>query len=337
MIDTIAFTTSACLLPRFRDITNLPIGWRAKACGELQDRHAQKLDLFCEPIDLHLYGIASHLTSVRANLPKILWGHNARLIKSRQEFEKAMSWLKLFLVSIVAPLPPDTEIIPQQTSGISTNHYTRIDLAWHFPAEAGVFAALSEVKHDKIRAGPSLIKGQTVHLEGSFLEILVYDKVRQMGVMKQFPELLHRVEFRLKGKALKEDYCGNDGAGYSHLPFEWCPIVMRRIAGETHASFLPGGKPGIHQFVADLDHEYPVIRIVDRYIGSQGLTRESARKFRNRVNQLRRPRQSSRSFVDFFPAGDWTTPPELELPKDEKRHHDWRYEYVLSTALTPPK
>ena len=329
MIDTICFTTSASLKRDFRVPDQLPKDWTAKACGAYtNDPISQKFILQCEPIGLRISGHQSHLTRVEVSLPKILWGHNAKLIKTGEAFTSALGWLNYILRSILDPLPPNVGLIPDSMASTPDCHYTRIDLPWHFPADSGVFIALSNARHGKIRSLPSLIKGQTVHLQGSFLEILVYDKIREMGRMKDFPYVVYRAEFRLKGKALSEFYRSPDGCGYTHLTFGWSRQVRRKLAMETHAGLLPQcDGNSIYDYVAYLESNHPTIEATNLYIHILSLKRESARKFTKLVYVRRGPPQATRTFAEFFPSGEWPAPPEVELPHEERQHWAWLDQY----------
>ncbi len=335
MIDTVRFTISAALRPGLNILSNLPAPWKAKACGDYtDDLLTQEIVLICEPIGLRVYGNASRLNAVEVSLPKILHGHNGRLIKNAEELETAFAYLEYILASLLTSLPPNTRLIPVGKERTPDCHYTRVDMPWQFTADVGVRMTLANARHDKIRSYPSSFKGgQTIHLKGSFLEICAYDKVREMKLIKEYPHEIDRVEFRVKNRALSEIYPFSDGTGYTHLTFAWCLETMRRIAEETHANLPPAGGNGIHQFIADLDSELPAKNILERYIVSQELKRETARKFKNRVEQLRRPVQHGRSFSELFPKGEWPVPIEVESPELEKAHSEWFAQYVQQSFL----
>jgi len=328
MIDTISFTIDAHLRPDLQ-LNALPIGWTANACGQMMNDHAfQKLDLVCKPIDLHIYGSARGFTSVRANLPKILWGHNGRLIKTEDELKVALQWLDWFLRSVMEPSEPNDGFIPGMSPMTAACHFTRIDMAWHFPMESGVFAALSRARHKKIRSLPSFIKGQTVQLDGSLLEIIAYDKVEQMRLRKQFHHHIHRVEFRVKNKGLSEVYRRPDGDGYLRVTFDWCKYVMRKIAEETEMDIVQCAGKTIEQYVADLETDYPLIPALQRYIQTRGLCRESERKFRKKVQRIVRGKSELRSFADFFSGDNWPALLEIELPEEEAKYRKWLENYA---------
>ena len=323
------------LWPELNVLSNLPKPWEAKAYGTFTgDRHTQEVTLICKPIGLRIFGNTTRFHAVEVSLPRILFGHNGRLIKNAKEFENAFACLEFVLNSLLTPLPPNTRLIPDGEKRTPDCHYTRVDLPWQFPAEVRVRMALENARHEKIHSYPSSFKGgQTIHLKGAFLEICAYDKIREMKLIKEYSHEIDRVEFRAKNKALSEIYLFNDGTGYTHINLTWCQETMRRIAAETHAEVPPVGGNGIHQFIADVDTKHPTLDILNWYIVSRGLARESARKFRNRVEQSRRPVQRGLSFSELFPKGGWPAPVEVELPDREKEHTEWLAQYVRQTVL----
>jgi hypothetical protein len=328
MIDTIAFTISGHLRSEYDSIHDLPRAWKSKACGDLErDKEFQSVMLTCKPIDLTIFGSGRGFNSVRANLPKLIWGHNGRVITTEAELTLSFQWLEYLLGLILKPSFPNKAFVPGLPD-TPDSHYTRIDLAWQFEPEKGVFYALSNAEHEKIRSLPSLIKGQTVHLRGSFLEILCYEKVRQMQLRSHLGNEVHRVEFRLKNRALNDVYLGPKGEGYTCIPFEWCKHLMRRIAAETEGHPLAVAKGTIAQFLAEIDAEAPGFRIVEKYKHFRRMRPESARKLEKQIRSCRHTTPGMRTFADYFPMGDWPPPIQIPLPQHEEWHQWWLAQHI---------
>lgn len=335
MFDTIRFTISARLKPSFSVPNNLPEGWSADACGVYSnDSRFQKFRLECAPIGLRVWGDQFKITSVEVSLPRILFGHNGRLIQDEQSFIAAMVWLNYFLRSILDPLPPNDGLIPGLSARTPDCHFTRIDLCWHLPGTSGVLASLGNAQHERIRSLPSFIRGETVSLRGSFLQIVAYDKVREMRLMRGISSEIHRVEIRFKNKALTEVYPYADGNGYRHLTFSWGEQMMRKVASETHARILPSlPEKGIHQFLAFLETEWPLLDATENYVRICDLSRESARKFRKKVQALKPASKAVHTFASLFPLGPWPSPPEVRLEIEEQLHNDWLLNYPKQSLL----
>jgi len=329
MIDTLSFTIDGRLRPDIAHLSELPNEWTVETRTTSQtNRTHETIALKCDAIDLMLFGRNDAFIAVRANLPKILWGHNGRLIKTEDELKVALQWLQWILTTVIIPNWPNDGFIPGMSPMTAACHFTRIDLAWHFSMESGVFAALTRARHQKIRSSPSLIKGQTVHLKGTLLEIIAYDKVEQMRLRKQFKHHIHRVEFRVKNKGLSQLYTLPDGDGYSRITFDWCKYVMGKIAEETETDIVQCAGKTVEQYVADVEADYPLIPVLERYIQTRGLCRESERKFRKKVQRIVRAKSELRSFADFFSGDNWPAPLEIEMPEEEAKHRRWLENYA---------
>lgn len=128
MIDTINFTTNARFKPWVGDFSNLPINWFTNACGQLSTDHpTQTMALVCKPIDLRISRRGTTVTSVTVNLPKLLFGHNGRLIASKDQFNQTMDMLDWFLKQVLEPNSPNDGFIPGYTTSTPNCHFTRIE------------------------------------------------------------------------------------------------------------------------------------------------------------------------------------------------------------------
>lgn len=324
MIDTITMMCSGALRREYLGLQDLPLDWQCRACGYLSPcTELQSVIVECKRLDLRIWGCGRGFNRIEANLPKLLFGHNGQVITTAEQLECSIQWLEYLVGLIMTPAGLYAGFFPGRPTPIIGNHFTRIDLAYQFPAEAGVFLALSNASHPRIRSQHSLMKGQTVHLKGSFLEILAYEKVRQMRIGSKVPNDVHRLEFRLKNRALSELYLGNGNEGYGKLTFDWCRDVMRKLACETQAPPLLGKVGKVCHFLAAIDAEAPLLDVVDKYIHYRGLRRDTARKLRKEVESVRRADVVTLKLSDYFPQGDWPPPKQIELPEVEAAHRSW--------------
>jgi hypothetical protein len=260
MIDTISFTTNARFKSWLGDFTSLPLDWFASARGRLsKDLNTQSMALVCKPIDLRIYRQGPTVTSVGVNLPKLLFGHNGRLIENKSQFELGMQWLDWILRQVLEPNWPNDGFVPGYTHSTPDGHFTRIDLAWQFPASLGLRSALEFARHPKIRSHTSNIRGQTVELRGTLLTIKVYDKLRQMlkmvKMVKSNQPAIDRWEVSLIAKGLAEVYQTHDGLGYSQITWLWIEHTMRKIAAELECTVALVNDYGIAAFIAYLQRK----------------------------------------------------------------------------------
>lgn len=325
MIDTISFTTNARFKPWLGDFTSLPIDWFASACGRLSnDLNTQSMALICKPIDLRIYRQGPTVTSVCVNLPKLLFGHNGRLIENKGQFELGMQWLDWILRQVLEPNWPNDGFIPGYTQSTPDGHFTRIDLAWQFPAAFGLRSALEFARHPKIRSHSSNIRGQTVELRGTLLSIKVYDKLRQMlKIVKSNQPAIDRWEVGLLAKGLAEVYQTHDGLGYSQINWLWVEHTIRKIAAELECTVAPVSKIGIASFLAHLQHRFPNASVVEDYIRIKPVKGQAASRVRRQVADYGAQHSSALAFADLFPSNG--TPPlhEIQIPDLEREHAGW--------------
>lgn len=249
MIDTIAFTTAAALQHHWLQPSVPWPDWKRKLTNDRSSKYeSQSLTIYCGNLGINVFGSGIWIKSVRANLPKLLWGHNARVIQTEDQLELALSRLEHLMRLLATPLIPNDAIVPARKLRTVNCHFTRIDLAWQFPFSSGVYTALKLARHRKVRAAVSEIKGETVQHRGSLIEILCYNKEAEMR-RPCTPLQPMRVEIRVKNKALRDCYRFGNGRGYDRIDFHWCRETIRLIAGETESpavTLLPGG---IRQFL----------------------------------------------------------------------------------------
>jgi len=338
MIDTISFTTAGTLHAPFNDPSALPPPWKAHAHGGFRrDPEVQSFKLECKSIGLRLFFRSGHLTSAEVDLPKLLWGHNGRLITMPSELNDAFAWLDAILKALLKPAFPHAAFIPGDSQTALTYHFTRVDLCWHFPSERGIYFALSHASHEKIRSSPSFFRDESVSHKGSFLAIKCYDKVRQLKVHDKLRRVIHRVEFSLRNKALKEIYPRSDGTGYINLSLDWCMDTIRKIAAETYVEIPRPPEGTIAQFIAHLEFVAPMLKTTDLYIHYRGMARQPERRFRKAVASYFRG-TGVPQFKDYFPADHWPPACHVELPDVEAEHRAWLPSHLLelqSIAETP--
>jgi hypothetical protein len=214
MIDTVHIFSPAPLV-----VSNLPTSWRRS----ISDKQVPDPDgigfipassfSFDDGVSgYHAYGEREEIRYHRASLPRLLFGHNGKLIKSQAELDAAMDLL-------------------QQNAGEICNasfanlHYTRVDLVWQFRGDTADFIlAHRHARHPRIHRDPIFYEARSMALKGSEMRITMYDKV-----LKEFKCQgdVVRVEIQLKGRRLMEEL-GN-GNKVTKIDFYQCYQTYRRI------------------------------------------------------------------------------------------------------------
>jgi hypothetical protein len=223
MIDTIRM-----FFPHERR-ADVPDHWRLKTeirkfvSADGQTGVVEKCVYYDKNTGLRAEGDEHEIKWIEVSLPRLLHGHNGKLIKSQAEIDKALWLLRRKL----------NEIGIRQSAECWFN---RVDLVWQIRAEPGDFiCAHKNCRHKKIRKEQGHYTGQSLYWKGSELLVRMYDKVLEMS---KKPGSIVRVEAQLRGRTLKKQL--SDGAGHvKHLNFEQCYQAYRNLM----LGFCPAALP----------------------------------------------------------------------------------------------
>ena len=131
-----------------------------------------------------------------ASLPRLLFGHNGRVLAEQTQINEALNKLRDEL-SNFALVPP----VSQLQAG-------RVDIAWNFPLLARpLIMAHGYLRVPTIRRGPTRFPDDTGiswRGAGSQIVLTMYDKSKQMHV----PGSVLRVELSLRNRRLRERFAG---------------------------------------------------------------------------------------------------------------------------------
>ena len=167
-----------------------------------------------------------------ASLPRLLHGHNGRLIKNQGEVDAALKLLQQKADEVC-------------NASFLNHHYTRVDLVWQFRGDtADYILAHRNARHPRIRRGPSFYEPRSMAFKGSEMRIAIYDKVLEQSKLKGD---VVRVEVQLRGGRLKEEL--GQGNRVVKLDFTACYEAYRRIM----LGFVPSTIPkagSIAEFLA---------------------------------------------------------------------------------------
>jgi hypothetical protein len=230
---------------------------------------------------------------VETSLPKLLFGNNARLLKSQSDLDAAMSKAKdafqAFLPVVWQP------------------RFTRVDLCWNYRCDPIKFLLAHESSnHPQIMGYTCSYRNKAqrtgITWKGSELLIRFYDKSRDAKAAGFFFNKLIRVEVELHGQRLRTFFSANPKKSLTQLNLESCYRVFRRILKN-----FPQPRPipileGWHDLaLAAQQKGVPVFEILEKKLGEQTL-----RKLRNYI-----ARRQIRYFkVDW----DWMLPQQFPPP-----------------------
>jgi len=180
----------------------------------------------------HGFGEDGEIRYHRASLPRLLHGHNGKLIKNQAELDAAMEVLQMKAGEIC-------------NASFANHHYTRVDLVLQFRGDTADFIlAHRNARHPRIHRGSSFYEARSMAFKGSEMRIALYDKVLEQSHVNGD---VVRVEVQLKGRILKELLGGGDQV--IKLDFATCYRAYRDIL----LGFVPSGiskVSGIAEFLA---------------------------------------------------------------------------------------
>jgi hypothetical protein len=208
MVDTISI-----IQPHQLFNSGMRPGWRSRPCIVLDENgQSRSFSLDHLPTGFFTKGKGDCAILHSASLPRLLFGHNGKLIKDQMELDLGFKNLRERSAEIGSPT---TE----------TLYFTRVDLVWQFQVDVDLFIqAHRNSRHSRIRFDPSLYERRSLIFKGSEVKIRMYDKIRKM--FRRNGNIL-RVEVELHGRRLMEELGGNERV--TSLDFNSCYQAFRRL------------------------------------------------------------------------------------------------------------
>ncbi|MCG3777124.1 MAG: hypothetical protein JW395_4000 [Nitrospira sp.] len=227
MLDTIRLKPNRLF---HQDITDhLPDGW--KSADTLYNRSVtrnsgtagcNRILLTHKLTGMRVGGSRSTATWLEVSLPRLLHGHNGRLIANQKELDDALAKLNNLVGQVCLPAINKAE-----------DKFTRVDLVLQFRDNPAAFkAAHRNCRHSWIRREAGEYDGESIYWKGADMTVRIYDKqLEQRGQ----PGNIVRVEVELRREALKKAFFGmRDSPEFewrelTSLSFGRCYEVYREI------------------------------------------------------------------------------------------------------------
>jgi hypothetical protein len=262
------------------------------------------------------------ITKVEADLPKLLYGHNGRLLKSQQDLNTALARLKGVLATISQGLSDRNGFFPGDVAGDLWTYYTRIDLAWQFDiAPAFVLLAMRSAKHPEITKRTGEWQDQTLVFPGTKIRISIYDKKAKMRAA--CPHNVMRVEVQIHDEKIAE-HIDFDGTLLKALSFAAAYAAYRDALLQFGTDRVPDPttKGKLEDYLAWVVTALPDADPVGMYVATKKMCPRKSRDLRKQVG-LRVPRLVGFSWSALLPAGH--TPPAVEIvsPRKEAQVRDF--------------
>ena len=178
-------------------------GWKPVQGGEtVKDQdYAMQNDL----LGLRVYVHADLIIKVEVDLPKLLFGHNGRLLKTQEDIDTALNRLHVALENISRPHGAFSGFYPGEQPDDFSTYYVRVDLVWQFDLKPEVvFLAMRNAKHPEINKRNGEYQNQTLVFPGSAIRISMYDK--KVKDRARCPHHVLRVEIQLREDKIAEHF-----------------------------------------------------------------------------------------------------------------------------------
>jgi hypothetical protein len=234
------------------------------------------------------------LTRVECSLPKLVYGHNGRLIVDQEELDRAMERLRKE-VSKVAEVPDLDEWVPN-----------RCDLVWQLGGmEAGkIIDVLAGFQFPRIQKPPMHVAGQSVAWRGANSRFVVsaYDKARQLRVDGD----VLRIEVRLCGHHLRERLGQRDWRSFADLYAVYRKVIMKLPTlpkASTEHSMLTA-----LTLCSGPELAGRVVMVITR-------NKETIRKYRREISRAHARLPSKLVWAEIFPEVTPPAPVSIELAK----------------------
>jgi hypothetical protein len=293
MIDTIQFTPSIPIPVDLDLLNSFQLRFPKKQGGE-RFTETSKYIYRTRTWNFAMIGLRlestghSSITKIECDLPKLLYGHNGRLIHNQAELSEAIRRIGALLHHFTLwPAGSDGSSHPIDLGPVS-----RIDLVWQYNIPVTTIRnLLQNCRVEGINKNPSIHDGKNIVIPGTYLGVKAYDKIHECGGKASPSSATNacRFEFRLvEVERIAKAFGLKPGEQLKFPEFDQSYSVYRTLMGRidnvTPAASAGAGAGGIARFLAEEAIKDPWI--ISRYLESRLLRSSSASRVRQRVRAV---------------------------------------------------
>lgn len=236
MIDTISYI---CDIPYdpvcIQDIHNLFADRKSSDGSSFKNGRTTNTQTWSWPlIGLRVWSkYPKTITKIECELPKILYGHNGKLIRDQSDHDRALMRLDRVLYFLSHHLE-DQEETSADLPTVFKGHLCRVDLVWQFdyPVQT-IRQVLQDAKHPRIHSRPDLYGNGNITFKGKNLKVSIYDKLKKrknFTVATPTANNVCRIEFQIKSKQyVAERFNAESDMGLKEFTFDEAYQVYREL------------------------------------------------------------------------------------------------------------
>lgn len=318
MIDTISYTCNIPFDPVcIEDLHNLFAVRNSSDGSNFKNGRTTNTQTWTWPlIGIRLWSTRPKtITKIECELPKLLYGHNGKLIRNQSDLDRALMRLDRVLYFLSHPLE-DQESIVSDLPPVFKGHLCRVDLVWQFdhPVQT-IREVLQDAKHPRIHGRPNLYGDQNITFNGKNLRVSIYDKLEErkaFRVATPTASNVCRIEFQIKSKKyVAERFNADTTIGLKEFTFDEAYQLYRELllAFTKLGNSSSTGSTSIASFLAAEAVRDPWI--VQRYINQMQLCPTRVSDLRREILDAKLQKFDLNSLVPPL-----APPPEVEAVDD---------------------
>ena len=318
MIDTISYISAVPYDPVcVEELHNLFADRRSSDSSSIKNSRTTNTQTWSWPlIGLRLFSkYPNTITKIECELPKLLYGHNGRLIRSQSDLDRALMRLDRVLYFLSHPLA-DREAIGTDLPTAYKHHICRVDVVWQFDYPVQIIReVLSYAKHPRIHEQPDLYGNGNFTFNGKNMRISIYDKVakrKNVTVAPSTAQSVCRIEFQIRSKKyVAERFNADTTMGLRSFTFDEAYQVYRDLllAFSKLGSSSSTDSTTIASFLAAESARDP--HIVQRYVNHMQLHPTRVSDLRKEIMCVKLQKFDLNSLVP-----PHAPPPEVEAVDD---------------------
>jgi hypothetical protein len=273
---------------------------------------------------------------IEANLPKLLYGHNGRLLKSEGDLHLALTLLR-HIVGHLVEEKFHRHLLPNPADHKNLAHIVKLEVPWHVPdPHHALLRAAQSVRMPRHSKSAVPLPGETALVRGARLDVIFYDKREKEGCKEITapPTWWTRIEaeFKKPGRLHRAVYPEREvvpGAALRTITLADSFTALRGVAGLSEglwtkstlvATLGSAATTTLARTLVEISlmEDIPLPRLLAHY---RAKGNPSDKTFKNTRREATRLLGQARALLldAYLPAVMPSDPPEVDNPKAEAK------------------